>query len=131
MNPMAEAKDSVEIAGNLREVKRPAARLTISHSDEGDYTSRIIHLSLDGKKISSLKSGKSVTLEIKPGEHTLQADNTFKKKKESFTAGAGEDVRFVTRNRSGFGSSMIGIFGSGPLYLVLERENLALTETQS
>jgi hypothetical protein len=116
----------MEKALDSEDVKRSdavAAKLTVLHADEGDYTSRIIHLSLDGRKLASLKSGKSITLEIKQGEHTLQADNTLKKKKETFEARPGEEVRFVTRNRSGFGSSLIAIFGSGPLYLVLEREN--------
>jgi hypothetical protein len=98
------------------------AKLRVSHPDEGDYTSRGIHLSLDGKRFATLKSGKRITLEIEPGEHSLQADNTFSKKAETFAAGAGETVRYVTHNRAGFGSSLIGILGAGPLYLVLERE---------
>jgi hypothetical protein len=122
---MAESKDSVAIVGNDKDGKSPAAqtaRLTVLHIDEGDYTSRVIHLSLDGKKFATLKSGKSISIEIEPGEHTLQADNTLKKKKEIFAIKPGEEVRFVTWNRAGFGSSLIGIFGSGPLYLMLERE---------
>jgi hypothetical protein len=127
---MTETKDSDETAENLSEENRLATKLIISHTDEGDYTSRIIHLSLDGKKFTSLKSGKTITLKINPGEHTLLADNTFKKKTAQFAARAGEEIRFVTRNRSGFGSSMIGIFGSGPLYLVLERENGSFARAQ-
>jgi hypothetical protein len=30
-----------------------AAKLAVLHEEEGDYTSRIIHLSLDGKKVVS------------------------------------------------------------------------------
>lgn len=127
---MTETNDSIEPAENLSEENPLAAKLIISHPDEGDYTSRIIHLSLDGKRFTSLKSGKTVTLKIHPGEHILLADNTFKKKTAQFVANDGEEIRFVTRNRSGFGSSMIGIFGSGPLYLVLERENQSFTKAQ-
>jgi hypothetical protein len=103
-------------------VSSPAAQITIFHQDEGDYTSRIIYLSLDGKKIASVKSGKSVTQEIKPGKHTLQVDNTFMKKKETFEVRPGEHLRYVTRNRAGFGSSLISILGAGPLYLSLQQE---------
>ena len=98
------------------------ARLVVSHPDEGDYTSRSIHLSLDGDGVATLASGKMITLEIKAGEHRLQVDNTFSKKAETFLARPHETVRYVTHNRSGFGSSLIGILGAGPLYLVLKRE---------
>ena len=108
--------------GVEKEVTNPAAKLTVFHQDEGDYTARIIHLSLDGREIASLSSGKSVTLVIKAGRHVLQADNTFTKKKETFEAGPGDELRYVTRNRTGFGSSLIFFLGAGPLYLILKRE---------
>jgi hypothetical protein len=123
---MAKSGASAEVAKNIEEAKstnRSAARLTVVHPDEGDYTNRTIHLSLDGRKFTSLKSGDTISLEIKQGTHILQADNTLIKKKVTFEVRAGEEARFVTRNRTGFGSSLIGIFGSGPLYLVLKREN--------
>ena len=99
-----------------------AATLVVSHPDEGDYTSRSIHLSLDGERVATLPSGKMITLEIKAGEHRLQVDNTFSKKAATFRARPQETIRYVTHNRSGFGSSLIGILGAGPLYLVLERQ---------
>ncbi len=99
-----------------------AAELTVFHQDEGDYTSRTIYISVDGKKIASVKSGASVTVEITPGKHILQADNTFTKKREPFEAHPGEKLRYVTRNRIGFGSSLISILGAGPVYLILQRE---------
>lgn len=107
----------------MEEERLPAdAELTVFHEDEGDYTSRIIHLALDGAKIASLKSGNSLTLAIRSGRHTLQADNTFTKKRVTFAAQPGERLRYVTRNRAGFGSSLIAILGAGPLYLVLQAE---------
>jgi hypothetical protein len=109
------------------EVTDSAARLTILHQDEGDYTSRTIHLWLDHKKIASLKSGKQITLEINPGKHALQVDNTFTKKKETFEVRPGEHLRYVTRNRAGFGSSLISILGAGPLYLTLRKETEAVS----
>lgn len=104
------------------EVTNLAAELTVFHQNEGDYTSRPIYISIDGEKIAGIKSGDSLTLEIKPGKHILQADNTFTKKRETFEACPGEKLRFVTRNRIGFGSSLISILGAGPVYLTLNRE---------
>src|SRR5687768_4940203 len=63
-----------------------AATLVVSHPDEGDYTSRSIHLSLDGERVVTLPSGKMIALEITAGEHRLQVDNTFSKKAETFLA---------------------------------------------
>lgn len=107
-----------------------AATLIVFHENESDYTSRPIYISIDGAKVGNVKSGDFITLEITPGTHVLQADNTFTKKRESFVASAGERLRYVTRNRIGFGSSLISILGAGPVYLILKREDEPINPKQ-
>ena len=97
------------------------ARLKVSHPDEGGYLRREIHLSLDGKEFVILKSGRDAVTEIAPGHHSLRANNTFLSKAVEFDTRPGEQVHYKTWNRKGFGSWMIEILGSGPLYLVIER----------
>ncbi len=98
------------------------ARLTIAHTHKDDFGGRSIHLWLDGKKIATLPPGKSITKEITAGHHTLRADNTFLPKTTEFDIQPGEHLRYLIWNRAGFGSWLIGVFGSGPLYLMIERQ---------
>lgn len=99
------------------------AKVTVACLDKNDHMSRKIKLSLDGREFANLSGGEAVTREIAAGEHRLRADNTFLPKTVKFTVESGEHIQFETWNRAGFGSWMIEIFGSGPLYLVLERVN--------
>ena len=99
----------------------PTAQLTLSHTHKDDFGGRSITLWLDGQKIATLSTGKSVTQEIEPGQHRLRADNTFLPKTIEFDIQPGEHVQYRIWNRSGFGTWMIGVFGSGPLYLMFER----------
>ena len=98
------------------------ARLTVWHSHEDDFGGRSIHLHLDGEKFASLPTGQSITKEIVSGQHQLRADNTFVKKTVEITIQPGEHLRYRMWNRTGFGSWMIGVFGSGPLYLMVEQQ---------
>lgn len=97
------------------------ARLRVSHPDEGSYLRRDIHLSLDGREFATLKSGRDVVIEIEPGRHSLRAHNTFLPRTVEFEAQPGEQLHFKVWNRKGFGSWMVELLGSGPLYLVIKR----------
>lgn len=103
------------------------ARLTVWHSHEDDFGGRSIHLLLDGEKIATLPTGQSITRELEPGQHHLRADNTFVKKTIEFDIQPGEHLQYRMWNRTGFGSWMIGVFGSGPLYLMVEQQAADVT----
>ena len=98
------------------------ARLTVWHSHEDDFGGRSIHLHLDGEKLATLPTGQSITKEIEPGQHQLRADNTLIKKTVEFTIQPSEHLQYRMWNRTGFGSWLIGVFGSGPLYLMVEQQ---------
>src|SRR5258705_13813696 len=97
------------------------AWLKVSHQDEGGYLGRSISFALDSRKFAVLKSGKDFVKEISSGHHRLRVDNTFLAKTVEFDVKPGEQAHFKAWNRKGFGSWLIEIVGSGPLYLSVER----------
>ena len=97
------------------------AWLKVSHQDEGGHLRRSISFALDRLEPAVLKSGKHFIKEISPGHHRLRIDNTFLTKTVEFDVKPGEQAHFKAWNRKGFGSWLIEIVGSGPLYLSVER----------
>ncbi len=104
-----------------------AARLIVRRPVDGVGDQYRISLKLDGAAIGSLGPGESVTRGIAHGEHRLHASNTLMRKATTFTAGAGEEVRFLVRNRPGLGTAVFAAFGAGWLYVALERESATTT----
>ena len=79
-------------------------------------------LALDGEPLATLLFGERVIREIAPGHHRLRAHNTLVWKTVEFDASPGEQIRFSTVNRAGFGSmALVALLGVGPLYVTLER----------
>jgi hypothetical protein len=97
------------------------ARLTVARTLPIDIGQRHVDVYLDGARIGSLEDGQTLTREIAPGRHVLKAHNTLLGKTVEFDAAPGEDVRFATANRKGFGSWLIWYFGAGPMYVELTR----------
>lgn len=98
------------------------ARLTVTRRHPIDVKQRQIILTLDGKPLETLLFGESVTREIPPGHHTIRANNTLVWKTLEFNANPGDNVTFVVANRPGFGTyTLLGLLGTGPLYLLFER----------
>jgi hypothetical protein len=98
------------------------AQITVERTSPGDVRQRQVVLSLDGERLATLLFGESVTREIAPGHHRLRAHNTLVWKNVEFDCAAGAQVRFVTVNRAGFGSTaLVALLGAGPLYVTLER----------
>lgn len=97
-------------------VRRPA-------DDVGDQYR--ISLKLDGAAIGSVGPGEGVSCEVAPGEHRLRASNTLMRKAVTFVGDAGEEVRFLVRNRPGLGTAVFAAFGAGWLYVALEQESPA------
>jgi hypothetical protein len=105
-------------------METPATRVTVARTLPIDVRQRQIILTLDGQPLATLLFGESVTREIEPGHHWIRANNTLVWKTLEFTAEAGDQVTFVTGNRAGFGTyTLLALLGTGPLYLVFERES--------
>ncbi|MBO0799732.1 MAG: hypothetical protein J2P31_13000, partial [Blastocatellia bacterium] len=96
-------------------------RLRVTHKFQDNYLARGIKLSLDGKYLALLRSGKDIVLELEPGCHRLLVDNTLHSKTVEFEVEAGEQVYYRIWNKRGFGSWLLDVFGSGPMYLAIER----------
>jgi hypothetical protein len=122
IEPTAQDLDAV-----MRDLKASwTATITVRRQSKDDVGYREIFLSLDGERIAILQHGDSVTREIEPGTHKLQAHNTLFWKTLEFTLGVGEHADFTAANRAGWGTYsgwafLIGFLGAGPFYLTFEK----------
>ncbi len=99
------------------------ARLTVSRPGPGTLSDNYpISLSLDGETVARLRAGRSATIDVTPGHHTLRANNTLMWKTIGFDVAPGEHVRFVASNRSGVMTTIMAIIGTGWFYVDLTRE---------
>lgn len=105
------AKGSGALTGQLR----------VTHEEQDNYLARSIRLALDGAYLTLLKNGKDIVVEVEPGRHRLLIDNTLHSKTVEFDVKAGEQAHYRIWNKRGFGSWMLDVFGSGPMYLAIER----------
>ncbi|HYL34578.1 MAG TPA: hypothetical protein VEV17_01550 [Bryobacteraceae bacterium] len=99
------------------------ARLSIARTAPEDVKQRQIIVKLDGEWIGDLLYGRTLSLDIQPGRHTLRVDNTWNKKTIEFDVSPGEQVKFRTVNRAG-GCTwfLVASIGAGPMYVSIERE---------
>jgi hypothetical protein len=105
------------------------ATITVRRQSKEDVGYREIFVLLDGERIGILQHGDTLTRDVEPGTHQLQAHNTLFKKTLEFTLGVGEHASFTAVNRAGWGTYSvwafwIGFLGAGPFYLTLEREGV-------
>lgn len=123
IEPTAQDLDAV-----IRDLETSwTATITIRRQSREDVGYREIFLSLDGERIGILQHGDTITREVEPGTHKLQAHNTLFWKTLEFTIGVGEHAHFTAINRAGWGTYsvwafFIGFLGAGPFYLTLERQ---------
>jgi hypothetical protein len=96
-------------------------QLKVTHKQQDSYLARGIKLTLDGAYLTILKNGEDIVADVEPGRHLLLIDNTLHTKTVEFDVRAGEQAHYRIWNKRGFGSWMLDIFGSGPMYLVVER----------
>lgn len=100
--------------------------LTVTRADPRDAQERQVYVKLDGEQIAYLMYGDSVTREISPGRHLLTVNNTLFWKKLEFDALTGEQMRFSIVNYRGQSFwALIGIIGIAPLYLRIDRVDVA------
>jgi hypothetical protein len=103
-------------------VSEAKPRLTVARTAQNDTGQREIILTLDGRRWETLTSGGSAERELRPGRHTLKADNTLFRKTVEFDAAPGEQIRFTVANVNGPGTWIFLMVGAPILYLRLERE---------
>jgi hypothetical protein len=102
------------------EEPRPT-RLTIHRTSDQDCRDRQVIFSLDGRRISQLLYGQTLTLDIEPGPHRLRANNTLVWKTVEFLAPAGAHVHFTCINYAPTGMFyMLAMFGVAPLLVALK-----------
>jgi hypothetical protein len=75
------------------------ATLHVARTLDRDIKFRDLILLLDGEEIGRLAFGKSLSLEIEPGEHTIQGTNTMVRSQPvAFVARPGERINFNAGN---------------------------------
>lgn len=99
------------------------ARLTVTRTSPEDVKQRQIIVKLDGEWIGDLLYGKTLSLAVQPGRHTLRVDNTWNKKTIEFDVAPEEQVKFHAVNRAG-GCTwfLVASLGAGPMYVSIDRE---------
>lgn len=83
-------------------------------------------MKLDREPFATLMYGQSATRTIEPGSYELRFDNTWVKKAINFKIEEGEHVTFSVTNTAGkFTWWMVAALGAGPMYLKIERQATA------
>ena len=95
--------------------------VTVSRILPTDLGMRHVDVFIDSVRVGMLMNGESLTREVAAGHHVLKVHNTMVGKTAEFDAADDAHVRFGVANRAGFGSSLIWLFGAGPMYVDLER----------
>ena len=99
------------------------SKITLERNSPDDVQQRQVIVKLDGERIGDLMYGKTITRPIEPGDHLLQLDNTWNKKKIEFHVEPGEQAKFKVVNRAGrFTWFLVAALGAGPMYVSAERE---------
>ena len=101
-----------------------ACAITVTRKAPNDVRVRQIYVSIDGTPVAELLYGQLFTMAIAPGAHRLRAHNTLVWKTLHCEINAGEHAHFNVVNRPGWGTfAMLGLLGSGPIYLTFERQD--------
>ncbi len=102
------------------------AFMTITRTHKDDIGDRQVVARLDGGPRVTLLFGESFTSEIRPGAHHLRVHNTLVWKNIRFTVEPGEHIEFIVVNMGRWWTAgMVGLLGSAPLFLRVEKRSLA------
>lgn len=100
------------------------SRITITRKSPEDAQNRQVIVTLNGEDFATLMYGKSASGAVKPGQYTLQVNNTWKKKSIHFNVAPGEHVKFRTINHAARGTGFFGALISAlPMDVSIERED--------
>jgi hypothetical protein len=101
-----------------------SARITVRRDLPDDVQLRQIIVKLDRKRVGVLLYGDTVTLDVAPGRHWLQVDNTWNWKTISLELKPGEHKKFATKSRAGWLTTfLVGTLGAGPMYVSVQLED--------
>jgi len=98
------------------------SHITVARTSPQDAQDRHVIVTLDDKEFATLKYGASATQAIAPGRHSLGIANTWNTATIAFDLAPGEHAKFITINRAGRMTWVLGALGGGPLYCSIERE---------
>lgn len=108
------------------------AKITLRRNEQEDAQERQIVVKLDGQNKGELMFGDSMTIPVSAGQHRLTVDNTWNWKTLELDVKAGEHIKFRTVSRVGrFTWFLVSLFGAGPMYVSIEREEQASEESAS
>jgi hypothetical protein len=111
-------------AGDESELDDLRSLVTLSRTAHEDCGERQVFVKLDGDTKVVLRFGESFTLEVQPGAHHLRIHNTLVWKNVRFTIEPGEHLDFLISNEGRWWTwGMVGILGSAPLFLRIERRS--------
>jgi hypothetical protein len=121
------ARSSTVIAPAPPEVDHDLRTLvTIARTNPRDFGQRQVIVRIDGGPKITLLYGQSITVELKPGRHTLRAHNTLFIRSITFHLEAGEHIEFMVINYGRpWTYSMVALLGSAPLFLKVIKRSLA------
>lgn len=103
------------------EAREDVARLVIHRQDPRDCTYRIIHVSVDEKPEGSLNWNETLTVDVRPGLHTITVDNTWAKRTLTVACAPRASVHLTTGNVvTGFFLTLLLTIGVAPMKIFLE-----------
>lgn len=113
----------VQVESVSAEAPAVQATITIRRTSNEDVQQRQIIVKLDGETVGELFYGDTISVPASAGHHKLKVDNTWNWKTVDLDVAAGDHLKFQTINRAGsFTWFLVSLFGAGPIYMSIERE---------
>jgi hypothetical protein len=101
----------------------PQAQITIRRDSPDDVQQRQIVVNLDGERVGELLYGKTLTIPVAPGHHTLLVDNTWNRKTLDLDVSPGDHLKFQAVSRAGrFTWFLVSLLGAGPMYVSIQQQ---------
>lgn len=99
-------------------------RLIVDRTDHDDIGIRDLYVLVDDQEERTVLHGKSLTIDLAPGEHRIKITNRLFSKAEEFTVREGQSVRYATANVAAGGglfAPLMMISGTGAYKVRLKR----------
>src|SRR5690349_18085236 len=101
------------------------ALVTLSRTHPSDAKQRQVIVRIDDGPKKKLYFGDSFTIEVTPGEHRLNANNTLFVRNLKFAVEPGEHLEFVIVNKANVLTwAMAGVLGSAPMWLKIYKRSV-------
>ena len=97
--------------------------ITIRRKAADDVQQRQIIVKVDGESVGELFYGDTISVPVTVGHHSLRVDNIWNWKTLDVDVAAGDHLKFQTKSRAGrFTWFLVSLFGAGPIYVSIQRE---------